>query len=379
MGVSQKVVAEAVGVERATVAQWEGGSSRPSPERLQQLDDHFDARGELVELGTKGSSSALTRSLLSVRAEIRQALLAQLCFADSGRATGWRHNLVPSDEPPSVLSTAYGLKALAILGGRDANTTAVVDWVLGKAVRSDGEMLGWHARMQDVPRLETTATAIDALLSAGVGLKVDDVLRMLERLLDDASRGRPFILISALEPLLRLAPDADLTRQFLDALLACRVDFGGRQLWPEKRLRRDQPMLTASIAHTARAVTVLRSAPEHLVTDMGSAEDWLSEVENLAEVSETIRRDLAADRSEELTIYHFTSAWVVRALANAPVPDRPRIENALRHVWKRYDPDRHFWALTNGDVPVWMLADAGYALHDAALALHPTPVPHDPG
>ena len=29
-GVSQQVVAEAVGVQRPTVAQWEGGSSRPA-------------------------------------------------------------------------------------------------------------------------------------------------------------------------------------------------------------------------------------------------------------------------------------------------------------------------------------------------------------
>ena len=269
-----------------------------------------------------------------------------------------------------------------MVGGPDSNTPSVVDWVMSHAVRSDGKLIGWYARVQRAPRLETTAAAIDALLSAGVNIKVDDVLSMLGRLLDDddAARSRPFILISALDPLLRLAPDAELTRRFVDALLACRIDFGERQLWPEKRLlQRDQPGLTPSVAHTARAVTVLRTAPDHLVTDTASAEDWLFEAENLAEVSETIGRDLADNSREELTIHHFTAAWAVRAFATAAVPDHHKINEGLLDVWKHYDRERHVWVQENGDAPVWMLPDAVAALQDAAFALHPTPVPHNPG
>jgi hypothetical protein len=273
-----------------------------------------------------------------------------------------------------VLSTAYGLKVQALLGGPDANTAPVVEWVMTNAVRSDGEIIGWQARMQREPRLETTATAIDALVRAGVPPTVDEVLRMLGRLLDDTARGRPFILTSALEPLLRLAPDADLTRQFVDALEACRLDFDGRSLWPEKRLRRDQPMLTPSVAHTARAVTVLRQASAYMPVDTASAEEWLAETENLNGVSEAIRRDLDDNYEELLPIHHFTSTWVARALAGAAAPDRERIDNALRFVWDRYDPDLHLWAWGNGDVPVWMLADAVAALNESALALQPTPV-----
>jgi hypothetical protein len=202
---------------------------------------------------------------------------------------------------------------------------------------------------------------------------------MLGNLLDDTARGRPFILASALEPLLRIAPDADLAQEFVKALLACRVDFDGRQLWPEKLLQRDQPMLTASVPHTARAVTVLHEASGHLVRDIAAAEEWLAETEDLNGVSEPIRRDLDDYTREELTIHHFTATWVVRALATASVPDSRRINEVLPHVWERYDPEHHFWAWGNGDVPVWMLVDAVAALQDAADALQPTPVPFDSG
>src|SRR3954451_4668860 len=158
-GASQNEVAKAVGVQRPTISQWEGDLNRPSAERLQRLDDYFGTRGELIKLAGRSRTAsrsepveaprvvppvgAPTRSLKSVLADTRRAFLDQLYFDGSGRAIGWRHNLVPSDEPPSVLSTAYGLKVLAMLGGPDANTGSVVDWVLGRAVRADGELIGW--------------------------------------------------------------------------------------------------------------------------------------------------------------------------------------------------------------------------------------------
>jgi hypothetical protein len=260
-----------------------------------------------------------------------------------------------------------------------------VDHVLAKAVRdSDDRIVGWSARTQTAPRLEATATVLDGLLCSGAPIGVDDVLRMLERLIDEAALQRPFVLTSALEPVMRVAPDSTLARQLIKSLLACRGEFGGFALWPEKLLDRDQPLLDPSVVHTARAVTALRAADDPSAQEaVAVAEEWLRQVDDLNGVSEIIRRDVEPDgddqlRREELSIEHFTAAWYVRALVGSSAPAYDKIQRALGVVWSRYDTKHHFWAWGNGDVPVWMLNDTISALHAAALALHPTPVPLDP-
>jgi transcriptional regulator with XRE-family HTH domain len=389
---TQAALAARVGVSRATFTQWESGRHMPLGQRVRELDKLLGANGgliaaaEQVRPGQRAPiphvpvpAGAGRRSVLQVLKDTRRAFLDQLQYDDSG-PVGWPRNLVQSDDGPSVLSTVYGLKVLALLGGPDARTPAVVEHVLRSAVRSDdGRLVGWLARVQVQPRLETTGAALDGLLHAGVAIPVDDVVRMLRGLADDTTRQRPFILATALEPLLRVAPDSDLAADLVQALLDSRIDFEGVLLWPEKRLHRDQPLLAASVAHTARALTVLRNAPSELLGDaVTSAEQWIANVDNVNGVSEVIRRGLGQDRREELTINHFTSAWVVRALAGMPAPDPRRIRFALDHVWERYHAPSHFWAWGNGDVPVWMLGDAVAAVQDAALALSSGPV-IDPG
>jgi transcriptional regulator with XRE-family HTH domain len=382
---TQAEAAEKVGVSRVTFGQWESGKYLPQPQRLHELDELLAAAGGLIAIADEVRPAPHARadasepatggggSLLRILADIRRAFLDQLDMAGPSRL-GWRHNLVPSDERPSTISTAYGLKVLAMLGGPDARTPAVVKSVLEHAVRTDGRLVGWRARVQSEPRLETTAPALDALLHAGVPIAVDDVLRVVRDLLDDTALQRPFILTTALEPVLRVAPDSPLAAELVQRLLDTRLEIDGHRLWPEKLLRRDQPLLAPSVAHTARAVTVLRNAPQQLLGDaVTAAEQWLAGVEDINGVSEIIRRDLSPDRREELTIHHFTSAWVVRGLASGADPDRARINRALDFVWRRYDPNVHFWAWDNGDVPVWMLADAVAALQESAFALHPGP------
>jgi DNA-binding XRE family transcriptional regulator len=393
-GKTQSEAAHLVGVSRATFAQWETNRHLPSEENVHELDRHLSAGGALAEAAEQARPGPArlrpleriepappigSRSVIQVLRDARLALLEQLCQDKQGRPTGWRHNLVPSDEPPSVVSTAYGLKTLAIHGGPDHRTAAAVSWVFDKAVVEDGRRIGWRSRQQVAPRMEITGSVLDALLRAGVEVPADEVVRMLDRLVDETTLARPTILSTTLEPLLRVAPEAELTTRLIRALLDCRVDFNGTLLWPEKRLHRDQPMLTASVAHTAHAVAVLRAAPDNLVKDaLAMAEQWISEADDLNGVTEIIRRDLDADRREELTLHRFTSTWVARALAGAGVPDQRRIEHALGYVWERYDPGLNLWAWGNGDVPVWMLADAVAALHDAALALHTGPAPTGP-
>lgn len=385
---TQAQAASQVRVSRPTFAQWETGKHLPGEDRVHELDQLLGASGDLVEVAERirprsatyvpAALAVPTRSVRQVLVDARRALLDQLCSDADGRPLGWRHNLVPTDEPVSAVSTAYGLKVVAMLGGPDARTPDVAAEVLRQGVRTDdGRLLGWRARPQAVPRLEATATTADALLRAGQPIPVDDVVRMLGDLVDETAMQRPFLLTAALEPLLRVAPDAGLTTDIINNLLALRVDFGGVKLWPEKLLHRDQPLLEPSVAHTARAVVALRDAPAELVGDaVRAAEQWVSEAESLGGTTEIIRRAVA-DGREELPVHHFTSTWVVRALAGALTPDRRRIEAVLEHVWARYAPHLRLWAWGNGDVPVWMLADAVGALQDSASALQSTPVPLD--
>jgi transcriptional regulator with XRE-family HTH domain len=383
-GLTQDGAAGLVGVSRATFTQWETDKHFPSVSRGRDLDEALHASGALIaaleDARPQGPRSRPVVStapavpagptLATVLKDARRALLGQLCFEDDGQVVGWRHNLVPSNEKPSIASTTYGLRALVLLGGPDAHTPAVVDRMMREGVRADGTITGWRFTVQREPRLEATAPAVASLLRAGAPLKVDKVVEAIGRLLDKTSRERPFILTLAVEPLLRVAPDSALTAEIVRDLLDCRRDFHGTLLWSEKQLERDQPLVDPSVSHTARAITALRDAPAELVGDaVTSAEEWLAEQPNLDGVTEVVRRTFDDAPREELAFHHFTSAWVVQALAGAAKPDFRAINRALRLVWDRYDPSHHLWAWGNGDVPVWMLVDAVAALQSAAFAL----------
>lgn len=386
-GLTQDAAAEAVPVSRVTFTQWESGKHLPTAAKVLALDELLAAGGELIAAaeqsrsrGPRARSAEPATDQLSVRQirdYTRRALLNQLHPGDDDDTPGFRHNLVPSRERTSTLSTVYGIHALSLLGVYAGQIPAVVERVLREGVAADGRIIGWRATSQPAPRLEMTGTAITGLLRSGVVLDREEIIRALAQAYDrdDAAREHPFILISGLEPLLRVAPDSELARTFTRALLDMRIGHDERLLWPEKLLSRDQPKLVASVAHTAHAVTVLRDAPDELVGDaVITAEQWLAEQTNLGGVTETIRRMVDGRIVQDLTVHHFTAAWQVRALAGAPVPDREALARALQEVWNWYDPATHFWAWGNGDVPTWLLRDAVAAVQDAAYALTATPI-----
>ncbi|MDN5854275.1 MAG: helix-turn-helix domain-containing protein, partial [Actinomycetia bacterium] len=281
---TQDVASGLVSVSRATFTQWETNKHLPSLQRGHDLDLALHADGDLV----RALEEARTRSpragrsmasrpvepqgptLVQVIKRARRALLDQLYFKD-GQAVGWRHHLVESEDPPSILSTCYGLGALMLLGGPDAHTPEIVERMLAAGTNKDGTVIGWRARAQREPRIEATSTAVKSLLSAGARLSVDVIVDLFKTQLDQVSRERPFAITIALEPLLRVAPDHEFTVELLSLLLARRWDFDGTLLWTEKRVGRRQPMVEPSVAHTARAVTVLRSAPVELLAEAADA------------------------------------------------------------------------------------------------------------
>jgi hypothetical protein len=240
---------------------------------------------------------------------------------------------------------------------------------------SEGRIVGWAARTQPAPTVETTAAALHALLHAGAAITADEVVRILATLVDETTRQRPFILTCALEPLLAVAPESDLVHDLVEALLACRVE--NATLWPEKRDPIDKAEPRPSVAHTARAITVLRRAPGARASEaVAAAEPWIAATVHLDGVAEVIRR--TSPTYSEFTIHHFTAAWVVRAAAGSPTL-RGALGRALEYLWSRFNPELNLWKMDNGDAPVWMLADGLAALRDASLAMFATPVDRDIG
>ncbi len=224
---------------------------------------------------------------------------------------------------------------------------------------------------------------VDALTRVGV-LNPGAALAMLEGLVDDATRHRPFVLTTVLETVLRLAPDSNLAHDLLGYLLAARRPFDGQLVWPEK-VGDGQAKLTASMPHTARAVVVLQTAARcidraELRDALHTGQEWLADTWDDEGVSEVISREIEDERPgvaarEELSIRHFTAAWVVRALAGVERPDTGRLGTALARVWTWFDPESGLWGWGNGDLPVWMTHDSVAAVRAAALALTPSAVP----
>lgn len=391
-GLTQGAAADEIGVSRPTVVQWEAGRYLPAPENAARLDQLLGAGTEIsnaanavrrpqrprpVAVAAPTPAPVVTgKPLLQVFGDVRSALLGRLVHDGDGHPLGWPHYLVPDSDDVTPLSTAYGLKGLALLGGLDPRTTALVGTLRDLAERdSDGRILGWRARTSAAPRIETTAVVFDALRRVGADLDPDDVVRCLSDLLDDVARTRPLVLTTTLDALLGIAPGSALAEEVVGLLLDCRVEFPEGLLWPEKRVESPQPGIRPSVAHTARAVNALRhAADDGSRAAVADAERWLIGDVDLGGVSESIVRVLVDGRAEELAFHSFTSAHVARALAGMAEPPAAQIRRALEVVWERYQESLHLWAWGNGDVPVWMIMDAINALNDTALAMTPTPV-----
>jgi DNA-binding XRE family transcriptional regulator len=380
-GQTQAHVARSVGVSRANLTQWETGRYLPSAENARLLDDHFHAGNSLVELAeaarsptaAAGGVLATGGSLLDVFRRAGHSLAGHLIRDGDGRAVGWRHNLQQRGEH-TTLATAYGISAMTVVGEPYLDLHTVVADLYDR--RSD---FGWQGRSAG-RRPEVTAAVVDALFRASTVLRAEEGLTLLEKSLDDYSRTRPFLLATALRTSVRLGPGAPLTRRLADELLAARLDFDGVPLWGEKK----EPGLVspeASAAHTARAVVALRDllrtgedrADVREAVEVGT--QWLVE---RTHPDDGVSEELALPQPDgqlpvKVTIKHFTSAWVVQALAEAPKVPAARLSRALGSLWERYEPGVGLWAWGSGDLPIWMTLDAVTALRAAALAFAAPP------
>jgi DNA-binding XRE family transcriptional regulator len=386
-GQTQAEVAEAIGVSRANLAQWESGKYLPSTGNARQLDDHLRASGALAALieaarrhGGRVSSAGrpttpeAAGSLSRVFQRVGQALLTYLVRDEHGDPVGWRHNL-QKDKHHTPLATAYGMRTMLVVGEPYVDLGA-----LGRSLLAmQSTRGGWQGRA-GVSRPETTAAVLDALFRAGTTMPVDTALRLLDETLDDNARAHPYLLATTLQSAARLRPDSSLTRTLIDDLLAARLPLDGTMLWAEKS-EQGLTMPEPSVAHTARAVVALREVL--LVNDrddvrsaLDDAIGWLVARNRPDDgiTEELLRPRPDGEGTTRIAIRHFTSAWVLQALAGAPGVPTSRLYAALNTLWGRYNPAIGLWAWGNGDLPIWMTLDSVAALRSATLALANRPL-----
>jgi transcriptional regulator with XRE-family HTH domain len=188
-GETQRAVAEAIGVSRANLTQWETGKYLPSPANARALDDYFGAGSTIVTLVSSGhaptvADAAAGPSLLEVFHRVGASLRDAIGPDAKGRP-GWQQNL-QQDRPPSVLSTAYGIKAMVVVDEPYVDLDALADSLL--KMLDDTEV--WNADPESL-RPEIVATVVDALFRVGTPMPIEDALLRLEASLDDAADGDP--------------------------------------------------------------------------------------------------------------------------------------------------------------------------------------------
>jgi hypothetical protein len=409
-GLTAQKVARQLKVPESVLAGWIDGSDLPSEADARSLDERLTARGAILTLAlelrtppvrvggaTAGTGQATTRSagepagtLGEVFHRVAAALRGTLIKADDGTPLGWPQDLRQlSERPPTIGSTAYGLRTMLLLEGDLAPDMVPVVESLRKMAAKRGVLA---LRQADPPPPPETLAQLPPEL---IGLVTDTFHRVdgmaayaaqvtAMRGLGEFEKSRPFILTTMLEASLRLQGTDELTSLLIESLLAARRPYGTQLLWPEK----SEPLLidpAPSLAHTARAVRVLarlqqsspdelRPADERLRDAVEQGKAWLLEQREFPISSDAVDR-LVGDQVQFDYTRHFTAAWVVKALISAGVPaTHPTVSTAVSQVWDSYAGDTAaLWKWRNGDLPVWMTFDAIDALRLASQAVPARP------
>jgi hypothetical protein len=313
-------------------------------------------------------AAAAAPTLRQTFKNVARALRRSLTSDATGK-TGWRHDLRELPGGPTAVSTAYGIRAMLLLEDGLAADLIPVAKSLNEMAHPSG---GYRSSGQTRPSAESTADVLNALRRIAATEDFGVHSDRMEKDLGDFEKSRPFVLTTMLETSLLFGPGSRLLQVLVDSLLAVRRPYGDRLLWPEKAesgLINPAP----SVAHTARAVRVLADVqavkPDGRVQEaLEQAVAWLLGQSYWHNPYEVIKRP-----SDEIgvTTYHFTAAWVVKALVSAGVPaTHLSVRNAISQVWDSYGGDTvSLWASDNGELPIWMTFDAIEALRLASLAV----------
>lgn len=368
-GMSQRAVATELGVQRPTLSQWETDKHKPSVEHLSRLDALYGADGELA-----GHREPVSRRLsyAEVFDTVADALIAKLVRDDEGRALGWAHHL--PDREPTPLSTAYVLRTLQLLGqSARVDASAITDRLAQRHSK-----VGWSNR-PGWAKPEANAVVLTAMAGLGHISMVDDELAKLEKSLDDFDRARPYILSTVLECVLAIRPESALADQLTKALLDARTQFGEGFLWSADASA-DPYIVEPSLAHTARATTVLRQVRTNthraeVDEAIGAALAWIIDFGGTDNgVTEILRAD-PKDRGADVPVNHFTATWTLRAMAGMDNVPNARRGIALEALWDCYTPQQGLWAWrADASLPSWMTHDAVAALQANLISISATPI-----
>lgn len=291
---------------------------------------------------------------------------------------GWTHHVKASPNSPipvTALATSYGLKLSRLLGSPlTVETEERVANSVCTALRQPSEKL-WHAHTQGHESVEVSATVVSAIAPI-VGLQrtrseVQEITRSLDLLRDEYGRTPIYALTSLAAGILQVAPSHDSLPGLIDQLVEAALDHSGEIFWSTVGDGASHD-LRPSIAHTARAVTVLTRAAGPLslkgkamrVRDGGL--DYLSQFQpggHDDKFEETIQRRYL-DHPDVLGVRHFTPALVLRALAESRA-HVDRYDDLGRGVMRYYKDGAFWW--DQHLAPIWMMYQACKALQTATL------------
>jgi transcriptional regulator with XRE-family HTH domain len=385
---SQDELAKLMDVSRTIVSAWENEHRRPPADRVAQLGQVLEDRGELARLWARPADREAPRlfedpvSVTTLRRQAVNGLVEHLeedPHAGEEPGYGWRFDLDDASQSLSALSTAYGLKAVLLAGGRDWRVSLPrIRAMLRRAELRSG---GWGTARQGLVRPEITAVVVSALHDAGddddfVADRIAMLIDALRSRVEGPEPARPYVLTTSLLELSRLDVDLAIGRRFIDDLIDLSTLDGEERSWPV--VVKASPLATSepSTVPTASAVCALaawarRLGDRGLHRVAGEGRCWLERHSDLALDDEWIRTDKPDGGEDLLAVRHFTPAWVLRAVVDAGGdPSTGVAAHALREMLSYYVPETCLWRWPRGggSYPVWMTYHALAALMTWACA-----------
>jgi len=373
-GYSQNELAAELEVTRTQLSSWENDRRVPRRAQLEALAEVLAEPGLLTwSVGGADEPPRLAfggpMSLTLLRRNVVRALLDHLSedLANDGRpGYGWHRDLDDDSLRISALSTAFGLRAVMLAGGRDWQVSQPrVREMLRRLELPSG---GWSAQdAGPLARPEVTGVVLSALHDAGederyIADHIGIVAEALDRRIEGAEPARPYVLASTLLELSRLGLDDEHGRRFAQGLVDLAEPTDGGHAWPVVVRPRRLGTSTPSTTHTACAVTALTSWARRL-NDLRlleiamSGRTWLEGHADLGLDDEEIRIERPDGGEEQQIVRHFTPAWVLRALMDTGAdPMDPLPQAALRAVGSYYSHGDALWRWpgSGGSFPVWM-------------------------